>query len=382
MPDDPGREWLPVELEAAEALELAQHDPGGRSWLRIVDGRIDIEYEKAAHIVLSAAHHPALTTRTSPQLSAEMVELVSPNGFDGRGPVPDKVTEAAKRIASLRTKFVHQWTPGMAHALTTTELQQLFDAAAVQAEWIRELHEAVHATRTSPQLSAGMVQKVADAVRSQWENEDGSVWMPPEEIMRASYIIATAALAEEGAEHVHASLDEIMAIANDWGDPNQRQAMKRVLDRATRTSPQLSEGMVGCQFCGGFPEVDPNLHAVGCPILSGFGTLQASIHADSQRRWADMDIESETMALAEEACEALAAFFRAVVKRRHGTRGSYEEWTAQLRKEVAQVCAVMFNIASIEGFDLLTAVQEEHERWVQTDTNHDPIAALADQGDE
>lgn len=39
-------------------------------------------------------------------------------------------------------------------------------------------------------------------------------------------------------------LDEIMAIANDWGDPNQRQAIKRVLDRTTRTSPQLSDGMV------------------------------------------------------------------------------------------------------------------------------------------
>jgi hypothetical protein len=71
--------------------------------------------------------------------------LVSPNGFDGRGPVPEKVTEASKLIARLRVKFVHQWTPGMEHKLTTTELQQLFDAAAVQAEWIRELYEAVHA---------------------------------------------------------------------------------------------------------------------------------------------------------------------------------------------------------------------------------------------
>ena len=58
-PGMPPSEWLPVELEAAEALETAQHDPN-RSWLRVIDGRLDIEYEKAAHIVLAAAHHPAL----------------------------------------------------------------------------------------------------------------------------------------------------------------------------------------------------------------------------------------------------------------------------------------------------------------------------------
>lgn len=73
-----------------------------------------------------------------------MAKLVSPNGFDGRGPVPDKVTAAAKRIAHLRVKFVSQWTPGMDNPLTTREVQQLFDAAAIQAEWVRELYEAVH----------------------------------------------------------------------------------------------------------------------------------------------------------------------------------------------------------------------------------------------
>lgn len=130
----------------------------------------------------------------------------------------------------------------------------------------------------------------------------------------------------------------------------------------------------GCDFCGGFAEVDPYLHALGCPVLAGFSELQLAIYADSIRRWADMDIDTEGLALAEEACEALAGLFRAIVKRRHGTRGSHEDWTAQLRKEVAQTAAVLFNIAAIEGFDLLDAVQEEHERWIQTDTNHDPIS--------
>jgi hypothetical protein len=78
-----------------------------------------------------------------------MDKLVSPNGFDGRGPVPEKVTAAARTIARLRTNFIHQWTPGMEQPLTTSELEQLFDAAAIQAEWIRELYEAVH-ERTDP----------------------------------------------------------------------------------------------------------------------------------------------------------------------------------------------------------------------------------------
>jgi hypothetical protein len=32
--------------------------------------------------------------------------LVSPNGFDGMGPTPEKVLIASKRIAALRVKFI------------------------------------------------------------------------------------------------------------------------------------------------------------------------------------------------------------------------------------------------------------------------------------
>lgn len=68
--------------------------------------------------------------------------LVSPNGFDGRGPVPDKVNEAARKIAKLRVRFVNQWHPGCEQPLTTSEVDALFAAAAIQAEWIRELYES------------------------------------------------------------------------------------------------------------------------------------------------------------------------------------------------------------------------------------------------
>jgi len=78
---------------------------------------------------------------------ATFERLVSPNEFDGRGPVPEKVTEAARGIASLRVQFVIQWDPAMGNPLTTSEVQKLFDAAAIQAEWMRELYEAVQADR-------------------------------------------------------------------------------------------------------------------------------------------------------------------------------------------------------------------------------------------
>lgn len=74
---------------------------------------------------------------------ATFEKLVSPNGFDGRGPVPEKVTDAARGIAKLRVKFVNQWTPGIENPLTTSEVEQLFNAAAIQAEWMRELYEAL-----------------------------------------------------------------------------------------------------------------------------------------------------------------------------------------------------------------------------------------------
>ena len=72
-----------------------------------------------------------------------MATLVSPHGWDGRGPVPDEVSKAARRLAELRVKFFHQWTPGADSPFTTTEMDALFKASAIQAEWGRELHEAV-----------------------------------------------------------------------------------------------------------------------------------------------------------------------------------------------------------------------------------------------
>jgi hypothetical protein len=66
-------------------------------------------------------------------------KLVSPHGFDARGPVPWEVTEAAKQTARLRVMFLTQ-----DGALTRSEIEELFRCCAVQAEWTREQHQAVH----------------------------------------------------------------------------------------------------------------------------------------------------------------------------------------------------------------------------------------------
>lgn len=96
--------------------------------------------------------------------STEGARLVSPNGFDGRGSVPEKVTQAAKRIAKLRVKFVTQRSASD-DTLTTSEVDDLFSASALLAEWTRELYEAVHATpSTEGALRAALGQCRAEAL--------------------------------------------------------------------------------------------------------------------------------------------------------------------------------------------------------------------------
>lgn len=76
--------------------------------------------------------------------NADLESLVSPHSFDGHGAVPQVVHEASKRIARLRMKFVNQWNPARTNPLTTREVDELFEAAAIQAEWMREMYEALH----------------------------------------------------------------------------------------------------------------------------------------------------------------------------------------------------------------------------------------------
>lgn len=75
-------------------------------------------------------------------------ELVSPHGFDGFGPVPDEVMKGARRVAMLRVKFLTTES-----GLTTREIEDLFYASALTAEWLREVYEARDVLR-APQTSS------------------------------------------------------------------------------------------------------------------------------------------------------------------------------------------------------------------------------------
>lgn len=66
--------------------------------------------------------------------------------------------------------------------------------------------------------------------------------------------------------------------------------------------------------------------------------------------------ENSALIIAEEAGEVC----RAVLKRNDGIRGTREEWSAEIRKEVAEVFIAIAKMAWAEGFDL---EQEIWERW-------------------
>ncbi len=83
-----------------------------------------------------------MTEEPTPLTDEEVAsKLVSPNGFDGDGLVPDQVRTAAKRTAKLRTRWLIDGT------LTDAEVEEVFTGSALQAEWMRELYEARDAER-------------------------------------------------------------------------------------------------------------------------------------------------------------------------------------------------------------------------------------------
>lgn len=81
--------------------------------------------------------------------------------------------------------------------------------------------------------------------------------------------------------------------------------------------------------------------------------VQAMTATEVRARWPQtFDIVHEGLALGEEAGEVL----RAILKRDEGTRGTPEEWSAEIKKEVGQAMMVLFGIADLEGFSLIDAM--------------------------
>lgn len=110
-------------------------------------------------------------------------------------------------------------------------------------------------------------------------------------------------------------------------------------------------------------------------------SFQSAVEGEARRRWpASYTIGNEGLALAEEAGEVC----RAILKRAEGTRGTPEEWTAAVRKEVGQVFLVLCGISSLEEFslaeaavDALMALFEKPETEAMDGT---PIATFDAQG--
>lgn len=68
--------------------------------------------------------------------------------------------------------------------------------------------------------------------------------------------------------------------------------------------------------------------------------------------------ETVVLGLAEETGEVC----RASLKRFQGIRGTREEWSAEIRKECADVLLKLYHVAVVEGFDLGEALDE---RWAE-----------------
>jgi NTP pyrophosphatase (non-canonical NTP hydrolase) len=77
------------------------------------------------------------------------------------------------------------------------------------------------------------------------------------------------------------------------------------------------------------------------------------------------DAMKQALVLAEETGEVC----RAVIKREQGIRGTYEEWSANLKIELAQTLITLFAIAELEGFDLLDYTTEYWDTLKQRNFN-------------
>lgn len=99
-----------------------------------------------------------------------------------------------------------------------------------------------------------------------------------------------------------------------------------------------------------------------------------------ERSWPGETIMHAALGLAEEGTELLLAYrvgqmTRAVLKREHGTRGTRDEWTAEIRKESADLLLVLLDIARREDFSLARALIDRQAEIEARSLDHDPVGA-------
>ena len=104
-------------------------------------------------------------------------------------------------------------------------------------------------------------------------------------------------------------------------------------------------------------------------MVTGPVSMQQSVQAWAAHNIPANDPAHQALNVAEEAGELC----RAVLKRVQGIRGTREQWTAEVRKEAADVVLSLYNLAIIEGFDLDEAVRERWQAVEQRDWVSDPV---------
>lgn len=85
-------------------------------------------------------------------------------------------------------------------------------------------------------------------------------------------------------------------------------------------------------------------------------SIQEEVAKWRQHNFPTATPEHQALIISEESGE----LSRAVLKRAMGIRGTYEEWTAEARKEAADLVLAVYCFAVKEEFDLDAAVAE---RW-------------------
>ena len=71
----------------------------------------------------------------------------------------------------------------------------------------------------------------------------------------------------------------------------------------------------------------------------------------------------KTLGLVEEVGELC----RAIIKREQGIRGTYDEWTAEIRKELGDIVIKLLDVAECASFDLITVAAIRWESVSQRD---------------
>lgn len=97
--------------------------------------------------------------------------------------------------------------------------------------------------------------------------------------------------------------------------------------------------------------------------------FQEQVSAWADHNYGPRDIVKSTLGIAEEVGELC----RAVLKRVQGVRGTHEEWSKEIEKELGDVFIKLCEIAGVEGLSLYSVAIERWQDIKQRDFVADPI---------